>query len=175
VALEALARFEARLLEVERSVAELAALVLHRPHIPASKSTRWGTPRDLFAALDAEFGPFDLDPAADDELHVVECYFTEAMNGLLLPWFGRVFCNPPYGDEGVWVYKALLELALGHCSRVVFLVPSKTSVSWWHELVEPAKARGECEVRFLEGRLTFRGAKSCAPFASTVLVFERKA
>jgi phage N-6-adenine-methyltransferase len=172
---KALELFAARLAQVEASVAELAALVARRPHIPKSQSVEWGTPLDLVAALAAEFGPFDLDAAASDELHVCDAYFTAEMDGLALPWFGRVWLNPPYGvGEGSWVHKALVEVAAGRAQRVVMLVAAKTGVSWWQELVKPAEARGDCTVRFLPGRLTFRGAKSCAPFPSAVLVFEKR-
>jgi hypothetical protein len=37
-------------------------------------------------------------------------YFTEVDNGLVLPWHGRVFVNPPYGREiRLWVQKARAE------------------------------------------------------------------
>lgn len=147
---------------------EVVESELHRPHIPASQNIEWGSPPDLVAELASEFGPFDLDVAASDELHVCSNYFTKEMNGLALPWFGQCYCNPPYGEEGVWVHKAIVEVAVGRAARVVFLIPSKTSTGWWHQLVEPYAAT----VRFLKGRRKFVGAPSCAPFASAVVVFE---
>jgi site-specific DNA-methyltransferase (adenine-specific) len=142
-----------------------------RAYIPASKTVEHGTPDDLFEQLSEEFGPFDLDAAASDALHMVDTYFCAGGDGLRLPWFGRVWVNPPYGRGiRVWLEKALAELAAGRCSRVVFLVPAATSTSWWHDLVIPRAA----VVRFLRGRLTFKGSRSCAPFASAVVVFERK-
>lgn len=142
-----------------------------RAYIPKSKSVEHGTPDDLFEALAAEFGPFDLDAAASDQLHKTPCYFSMAGNGLRLPWFGRVWVNPPYGRcIRDWLLKALGELAAGRVSRVVFLIPAATSTSWWHDIVKPHAS----EIRFLRGRLTFKGSKTCAPFASAVVVFERK-
>lgn len=161
---EVLARLEA--IEQRLGLLELDG---HRPHIPASQNTRWGSPEELVAELAAEFGPFDLDVCGDEELHVCDVYFSEALDGLKMPWFGRCWCNPPYGEEGLWIHKAVCEVLLGRCERVVFLIPSKTSMGWWEDFVTVyAKV-----VRFLKGRLQFRGAKSCAPFASAVVVFEK--
>lgn len=142
-----------------------------RAYIPPSKSVEHGTPDALFAQLSLEFGPFDLDAAASDALHVVPFYFTSVSDGLRLPWWGTVWVNPPYGRGiGRWIEKAVREVAAGRADRVVMLVPAATSTRWWHALVLPHAT----EVRFLAGRLTFKGAKSCAPFASAVLVFDRK-
>ena len=61
-------------------------------------SERWGTPPEIRDPLVAEFG-FDLDAAADADLHVVPNYLTredDALSGK--EWPGTVvFCNPPYG------------------------------------------------------------------------------
>jgi site-specific DNA-methyltransferase (adenine-specific) len=142
-----------------------------RGYIPPSQSVEWGTPEALFEALSKELGPFDLDAAASDELHVCPFYFTAVSDGLRLPWWGTVWCNPPYGRGiGEWVRKALREVATGRVDRVVMLVPAATSTSYWHDLVTPNAK----EIRFLRGRLKFGGAKSCAPFASAVVVFEKE-
>jgi len=141
-----------------------------RAYIPASKSVEHGTPPELFAQLAAEFGPFDLDVAASDELHLCDAYFTKELDGLSLPWFGTCWCNPPYG-RGIkaWLRKAFAEVAAGRARRVVFLIPAATSTKWWHRMIVPNAA----VVRLLEGRLTFVGATSCAPFASAVVVFDQ--
>ena len=55
----------------------------------------WLTPPEIIRAL----GPFDLDPCApvkrpwDTARH----HFTIKDNGLIQPWSGRVWLNPPYG------------------------------------------------------------------------------
>ncbi len=144
--------------------------VAPRAYIPASKSVEWGTPPALLAQLAAEFGPFDLDPAASEELHAAPVWFSREVDGLTMPWFGRVFCNPPYGRQvGLWVAKARAEVEAGRAKLAVLLIPAATSTHWWHkEIVAHASV-----IRELEGRLTFRGASSCAPFASAVVVFEQ--
>lgn len=58
----------------------------------------WLTPPELIEAA----GPFDLDPCAYHSQPwptAARMYALPQENGLLLPWHGVVFCNPPYGDE----------------------------------------------------------------------------
>lgn len=59
----------------------------------------WGTPQDLFDALNKEFG-FTLDPCADDNNHKCAKYYTKEQDGLAQSWAGEtVFCNPPYSRK----------------------------------------------------------------------------
>lgn len=57
----------------------------------------WLTPPEIVKAL----GPFDLDPCSPIKRPwpTAARHFTIIDNGLLLPWEGRVWCNPPYGTE----------------------------------------------------------------------------
>lgn len=65
------------------------------PRIPATDE--WATPPDIVAKL----GPFDLDPCAMDPRpwDTAATHYTKTDNGLLLRWFGRVWLNPPYGNQ----------------------------------------------------------------------------
>ena len=59
----------------------------------------WGTPQDLFDALNKEFN-FTLDPCADDKNHKCDKYYTIEQDGLAQSWAGEtVFCNPPYSRK----------------------------------------------------------------------------
>lgn len=61
-----------------------------------TQSDEWYTPREIVGAL----GEFDLDPCAPSRQFYTakECY-TKADDGLIKPWFGRVWCNPPYSRK----------------------------------------------------------------------------
>ena len=62
----------------------------------SSKNEKWETPQYFFDLLNDEFH-FDLDPAASDDNHKCDTYFTEQQDGLLQDWGGHtVFCNTPY-------------------------------------------------------------------------------
>lgn len=59
----------------------------------------WGTPQDLFDALNKEFN-FTLDPCADEFNHKCDKYYTVQQDGLKQDWSGEtVFCNPPYSRK----------------------------------------------------------------------------
>ncbi len=81
---------------------------------------QWGTPPDVYAALDAEFH-FDLDPCPLNEAWTVD--------GRSLSWSRRrVYCNPPYGKEiGTWLAKAR------EADVAVYLLPARTDTRWWHQ------------------------------------------
>ena len=117
----------------------------------SAQSVNWGTPKALYAALDAEFH-FTLDPCGLGD----EGGLFGKRDGLLIPWAGhRVFCNPPYGPQiGAWLERA------SEPELAVYLLPARTDTRWFHNLVLPAAK----EVRFLPGRLKFGDAKNSAPF-----------
>lgn len=80
----------------------------------------WGTPQDLFDALNKEFN-FTLDPCADDKNHKCDKYYTIEQDGLAQSWAGEtVFCNPPYSRKTktnagqiAWVEKCYKEATEG--------------------------------------------------------------
>lgn len=57
----------------------------------------WLTPPYILEAL----GPFDLDPCAPIERPwpMARKHYTILDNGLMQPWEGRVWLNPPYGTQ----------------------------------------------------------------------------
>lgn len=137
------------------------------PALYSSANTSWETPDDLFAYWDHIFN-FDLDVCASPEnTKVADCYFTEADNGLVQSWGGfHCWMNPPYGAGiSLWVQKAVREAELG--ALVCCLLPARTDTRWWQGLIGPHASL----IKFLPGRLRFKGAKSSAPFPSAIVVF----
>lgn len=137
----------------------------------SSKSAEWPTPAWLVEQLAAEFGPFDLDPAATADNAKAPAFFTAADDGLMQPWHGLAFCNPPYGrldsrgrEIGAWLRKAAAEVACGRVERAVCLVPARPDTRWWRDAVSIASL-----VRVYPGRLSFGSGR--APFASAIIVF----
>ncbi len=103
----------------------------------------------------ANLEAFDLDVAACEESHKAPAYYSVAENGLAQPWFGRVFCNPPYSNIADWVRKAWYEWP--RCERIVMLIPAnRTDQPWFQQLVEPYRDRGVgLSTRFLAKRTRF--------------------
>ena len=129
----------------------------------SSMTDLWSTPQNLFDKLNRIHG-FMLDVCADDTNHKCSRYYTKEQNGLLMPWFGVCWMNPPYGREiGAWVKKAYESSLEG--SKVVCLLPSRTDTKWWHDYC----MKGNIE--FIRGRLKFGDAKNSAPFPSAIVIF----
>ena len=135
----------------------------------SSESNEWATPLDFFNELDAEFS-FTLDPCANSGNAKCDKFYTQKENGLLQSWAGEtVFMNPPYGGQtGLWVEKAYHESLNG--ATVVCLIVSATDRTYWHDYIFPFAA----QIRWLRGRLKFGDAKETAPFASAVIIFDRR-
>lgn len=130
----------------------------------SSEVQSWETPTWFFNALNAEFN-FTVDVAASMENRKVDKFFSIQQDAFRLLWTGVAYCNPPYGKEiGRWLAKAKSS-AYHLGSTVVCLVPARTDTNWWFD-----NARFG-EVRFLKGRLKFKGAPTSAPFPSALIVF----
>lgn len=85
----------------------------------------WLTPPEIIRAL----GGFDLDPCApvNRPWDMASQHYTVMDNGLQKPWFGRVWCNPPYGRE---TFKWIEKLA-SHGSGIA-LIFARTETRGFH-------------------------------------------
>lgn len=104
----------------------------------------WLTPPQLLR----ELGHFDLDPCApiDRPWPTAGQHYTQQDDGLSLPWFGRVWCNPPYGSEtGKW-----LERLADHGDGIALIFARVETRCWFSHVWPKASA-----VRFIQGRLYF--------------------
>ncbi len=138
-----------------------------RRTIFSSRSDDWPTDPGTFAQLDGRYGRFTLDVCANAENAKCARFYTREQNGLVQPWAGRVWMNPPYGRAlPAWIAKAH-EAADTTADIVCCLVPARTDTRWWHEHA----IHGEIE--FLRGRLRFGEAANAAPFPSAVIVFRK--
>jgi hypothetical protein len=94
-------------------------------------SVEWYTPPYIFDALGCRF---DLDPASPGAdvvpwIPVARC-FTKNDDGLMQPWAGFIWLNPPYGEKilPLWVDKFI-----AHGNGII-LVAERTSTRWWQRL-----------------------------------------
>lgn len=104
----------------------------------------WLTPPSLVRAL----GHFDLDPCSpvDRPWATAENHFTIHDDGLSRPWAGRVWMNPPYGQElGLW-----LERLSVHGNGIA-LVFARTDTVAFHSFVWGVADA----ILFLKGRIRF--------------------
>ncbi len=104
----------------------------------------WLTDPSVIKAL----GEFDLDPCSpiNRPWPTAKHHFTIMDNGLMKPWIGRVFCNPPYGYETDRWMQRLSEHGNG-----IALIFARTETQCWHQWIWPTAH----SILFFQGRLTF--------------------
>jgi hypothetical protein len=110
-------------------------------------TTTWLTPPWVIDAL----GEFDLDPCTPPEMpwDTARCRYTEAEDGLSLPWFGRVWLNPPYGREAdTW-----LERMVAHGTGTALIFARTETAAFFAHVWREAAA-----LLFLDSRLHFHHA-----------------
>lgn len=108
---------------------------------------------------------FTLDAAASPENTQAEHFYTEADNGLVSPWISWTWCNPPYSNITPWVDKALWESSTKGINSIL-LVPASVGSNWWYWYVH-----NFAHVYFLNGRITFEGAKDPYPKDCALLMY----
>ena len=113
--------------------------------VPKHKSVEWYTPRWVFDALGLTF---DLDPASPYDMETAvpaAKKYTVFDDGLSNEWSGRVWLNPPYGQETPrWIRRMI-----SHGDGIA-LVFSRTDAGWCQQAMKAATA-----MLFISGRIEF--------------------
>lgn len=110
----------------------------------AALKDEWLTPPEIIEAL----GHFDLDPCApvNRPWDTADDHYTHFDDGLVKPWFGRVWCNPPYGREtACWLARCAEH---GNAMALIF---ARTETRMFFDHVW---GRADA-LLFIEGRLHF--------------------
>lgn len=135
-----------------------------------SDTDAWATPPELLRPLASAIDGFDLDPCSGAETKsIAEETYTEDDDGLVKPWFGTVWVNPPYSEIEDWFRKAVNEWQRDETDLIMVLAPARTSTQWFHRYAVKADF-----LAFVEGRLTFGNEREQvrnAPFPSIIAVF----
>lgn len=113
-------------------------------HSARARTDDWLTPPSILIAL----GDFDLDPCAStgQPWSTARKRYVEADNGLMQPWEGRVWLNPPYGRESAeWLERLAL-----HGNGIALLF-ARTETKMFFTSVWPKASA----LLFIRGRLNF--------------------
>lgn len=108
------------------------------------KNDEWLTPPAVLEKL----GTFDLDPCSPiaRPWNTARVHFSKEQDGLAQQWFGRVWCNPPYGKEAaLWLEK------LSNHNQGIALIFARTETDMFFRWVW----RKASAVLFIQGRLYF--------------------
>lgn len=107
------------------------------------KSNEWYTPVRYIEAARRVMGSIDLDPASCELANrtvKAERFYTEKQNGLILPWLGRIWLNPPYSKidnrSGIeaFIHKLIGEYDNGNVEQALLLVTVRTEAAWYQPL-----------------------------------------
>jgi phage N-6-adenine-methyltransferase len=130
----------------------------------SSKSEEWNTPPAIVNRTKSVLGTIELDPCWNSESPVrADRVYTKQDDGLVHPWEGKIYMNPPYGREVVkWVDKLLAEYRAQRTTEAVVLIPARTDTKWFHKF-------RDFPVCCIKGRLRFSESKNAATFPSAVI------
>jgi hypothetical protein len=110
----------------------------------------WLTPPEWIKAL----GPFDLDPCCPEEMpwRTATQMLTKLHNGLTHRWWGRVWLNPPFGQQAaLWLRKMVAH------GNGIALIPARTETAMFYESVWAAAdsicfAKGRPHFHYQDGK-----------------------
>jgi len=126
------------------------------------KSNDWITPPELVRRLGRQF---DLDPCASTQQPwpLAKFQYAPPQDGLILPWTGRIFCNPPYGPHiAEWAER------MAKHGNGIMLVFARTDTEAWSKIWRTGDA-----FLFLTGRISFflpNGERAGSGTAPSVLI-----
>lgn len=95
---------------------------------PLKKNDQLLTPKWVYQAL----GPVDLDPCAATNTFIGKTNYAIAhgQDGLILPWKGFVYCNPPFSQKELWINRMIQH------NQGILLLPERGSAPWFGPLAE---------------------------------------
>jgi hypothetical protein len=146
--------------------------------LTSSQNDSWRTPARYIEAARLVMGAIDLDPASSEEANqVVKAfnYFDKELDGLDQLWYGRLYCNPPYGKsaegksmQGQFAAKLVAEYEAGNVEEAILLVNLYFGYEWF----APLRSRPMCLV---DHRIAFAhpdtGEEGDEAKASSVFVY----
>src|SRR5689334_4639149 len=108
----------------------------------SNESEEWYTPPVYIEAARKVMGKIDLDPAscakAQRTVKATKYYSLErGENGLMLPWPGRLWVNPPYckvsgkSNQEIWSSRLISQYVAGITTEAILLVNASTETVWF--------------------------------------------
>jgi hypothetical protein len=131
-----------------------------------NKNNEWYTPPDVLNRVREVLKTIDVDPASCDlaQKNVkAKEYYTEEKNGLVVPWKGKVFCNPPYSAALIKKFTGKFrdEALSGSMTEGIILTNSGTDTIWNQNLAGFTQAYTIGRISFLnpEGNALGKGGR----------------
>ena len=113
----------------------------------------WYTPKKFIDAARNVMGSIDLDPASSEIANkVIQAtkIYTEQDSGLVHPWSGNIWMNPPYNNSLVGEFTRKLVDELEYINQACVLVNNATETRWFDYI------SGKCDAMcMVKGRIKF--------------------
>lgn len=84
------------------------------------------TPAELVQAARTAMGGIDLDPASHwraNREHKIPTFYHLGRSAFENPWFGRIWLNPPYGNNAPWFQQIIQYWGIGDIQQLVMISP----------------------------------------------------
>src|SRR2546427_12378186 len=103
-------------------------------------SNEWYTPSKYIEAAREVMGSIDLDPASCELANrsvKASRYYTKEDNGLMHPWWGNVWLNPPFGktnnrsNQALFTRKLIREYRGTQIASAILLITPKNTCSYF--------------------------------------------
>ena len=109
-----------------------------RTILTSQETAEWYTPVWVIEAARLLLGGIDLDPASSalaNEIVQAETFYSQADDGLVHAWNGRIWLNPPYnGDAALWSRRLVEEYRASRVTAACLLVYAKLGYDWFEDL-----------------------------------------
>ena len=103
-----------------------------------SGNNEWYTPNYIIDAARNTMGSIDLDPASSaiaNQTVRAEKYYTKEDDGLMQPWFGNIWLNPPYCRSLISQFSSATIIKRPDYDQAIVLVNNATETRWFQDLL----------------------------------------
>lgn len=125
-----------------------------KPHVSNnSGNNEWYTPKYIIDAARRTMGSIDLDPASSEIANrtvQATVFYSKEDDGLIQPWFGNVWLNPPYSKDLIRQFVSAVRNKRSEYDQAIILVNNATETRWFQDLLNVASA-----VCFVDSRIKF--------------------
>lgn len=116
-------------------------------------SVEWYTPDWVIERARQTLGEIDLDPCTTESVNTrigASLYYTAEDDGLVQPWFGKIWLNPPYSRGEIEKFVTKFSFSVDSIDAALILVNNATETLWFQRLLDLCPMVG-----FFNSRIAF--------------------